>query len=72
LKTHSVMTHFQLKVDYLRIRHWLKLRRPPNPANRERVNREKANRGRDHQVKDHQVKDHQVRGKDRQVKGNRA
>ena len=56
------MTHFQLKVDYLRIRHWLKLRRPPNPANRERANREKANRGRDHQV----------RGKDRQVKGNRA
>jgi hypothetical protein len=67
LKTHSVMTHFQLKVDSLRILHWLKLRRPPNPANRERANREKANRGRDRQVKDHLA-----RGKDRQVKGNRA
>ena len=67
MKTHSVMTHFQLKMDSLQIRHWLKLRRPPNPANREKANREK-----DRQVKDHLVKDHQVRGKDRQVKGNRA
>tara|TARA_B110000438_G_C15334693_1_gene445277 strand:+ start:139 stop:327 length:189 start_codon:yes stop_codon:yes gene_type:complete len=62
LKTHSVMTHSQLKVDYLRIRHWLKLRRPLNPANREK----------DRQVKDRQVRDHLARGKDRQVKGNRA
>ena len=62
MKTHSVMTHSQLKVDYLRILHWLKLRRPPNPANRVKANR----------VKDRQVKDHLVRGKDRQVKGNQA
>jgi hypothetical protein len=50
------MTHSQLKVDYLRILHWLKLRRPLNPANREKANREKANRGKDRQVRDHQVK----------------
>ena len=61
------MTHSQLKVDYLRIRHWLKLRRPLNPANREKDHQVK-----DHQVKDRQVRDHLARGKDRQVKGNRA
>ena len=67
MKTHSVMTHSQLKVDYLRIRHWLKLRRPPNPANPERANRERANLG-----KVNRGKDRLVRAKDSQVKGNRA
>ena len=61
------MTHSQLKVDYLRIRHWLKLRRPLNPANQEKDRQVK-----DRQVKDRQVRDHLARGKDRQVKGNRA
>jgi hypothetical protein len=66
------MTHSQLKVDYLRIRHWLKLRRPPNPANRERANRERANRERANREKANRGKDRLVRAKDSQVKGNRA
>jgi hypothetical protein len=56
------MTHSQLKVDYLRILHWLKLRRPLNPANREKANREKANREKANRGKDRQVRDHQVKG----------
>ena len=72
MKTHSVMTHSQLKVDYLRIRHWLKLRRPLNPANRVKDRQVKDRQVKDRQVKDRQVRDHLARGKDHQVKGNRA
>jgi hypothetical protein len=66
------MTHSQLKVDSLRILHWLKLRRPPNPANREKANREKANREKANREKVNRGKDRPVRAKDSQVKGNRA